>query len=268
VPAERLSSSTSFQLMGVLHLLPLPGAPSPSPGLEAVEARAIADAQTLVAGGISKAIIENLGDAPFTGGRVGPETIAMMTRIALAVRREVPELSLGVNILRNDGLAALAVAAVVDASFIRVNVLAGASWTDQGLIEGRARDILLMRRRLAQDGLGAIQIAADIRVKHGAPAGESDRVRLAHDTAGRGGADMLIVTGAATGAPTELDDLAKVREAGGVPVWVGSGVTVHTMPSVRALADGAIVGTALHDRADIRAPLSAQRVRAIVEAAG
>jgi len=267
VPAEPDATPHRFDLMGVLHLLPLPGAPTPSPGLEAVEARAVADARTLVAGGIHTAIIENLGDAPFTGGRVGPETVAMMTRIAATVRREVPALHLGVNVLRNDALAALSIAAAVGARFVRVNVLSGASWTDQGLIEGRARDLLLLRRRLKHDGIPSIAIAADIRVKHGTPAGEADRVRLAHDTAGRGGADVLIVTGAATGAPTELSDIAAVRQAGGVPVWVGSGVTQGSIATVRRSADGAVVGTALHDNADIRAPLCQARVEAMVAAA-
>lgn len=266
MPAERESFPRAFELIGVLHLLPLPGAPTASPGLRAVEARAIADAETLVRGGVSAAIIENLGDAPFTGGRVGPDTVAMMTRIAMSVRRAVPELRLGVNVLRNDGLAALAIAAAVEAEFVRVNVLAGASWTDQGLIEGRARDLLMLRRRLRHDGVDSICIAADIHVKHGTPAGEANRVRLAQDTAGRGGADVLIVTGAATGAPTDIGELSVLRAAARVPVWVGSGITVATMPEVRAAADGAIVGTALHEGGDIRAPLSLQRVRAVVDA--
>ncbi len=59
-------------LVGVLHLLPLPGAPSPGPGLEAVEARALADLRALVDGGADGVILENFGDAPFAKDRVPP----------------------------------------------------------------------------------------------------------------------------------------------------------------------------------------------------
>ena len=256
----------SPKLIGVLHLMPLPGAPVRGPGLVEVERRAVADARTLVEGGIRSAILENLGDAPFTGGRVGPDVVAAMTRIALAVRREVPSLELGINVLRNDALAALAIAAAVDAAFIRVNILSGASWTDQGLIEGAARELLLLRRRLQQDGSGLISIAADICVKHGVPAGENRLVHAARDTAGRGGADVLIVSGAATGAPTDLSELAAVRQAGRVPVWVGSGVTLNTAAATATVADGAVVGTALHTDADTHKPLCVDRVRAMVAA--
>ena len=50
------------RLIGVLHLLPLPGAPTPSPGLLEVEERAVADAQVLWSGGFRAAILENLGE--------------------------------------------------------------------------------------------------------------------------------------------------------------------------------------------------------------
>ncbi len=253
-------------LIGVLHLLPLPGAPSPSPGLAAVVERAVADAQALWRGGVRWAIVENMGDAPFSGESVGPEVVAAMTCAALAVRRAVPDLGLGINVLRNDGCAALAIASVVHAPFIRVNVLSGATWTDQGLIQSRARELLLLRRRLRADGMPAVRVAADICVKHGVPAGEANPIRAAHDTAGRGGADVLIVTGAATGASTPLDDIPEIRRAGGVPVWVGSGVTVETAAETARAADGAIVGTALHRDADVSQPLCRDRVAAMVDA--
>lgn len=262
-------SESSFEVIGVLHLLPLPGAPRPSPGLTAVVERAVADARALATGGVRSAILENLGDAPFTGGRVSADVVAAMTRIALAVRQEVPEIDLGINVLRNDPLAALGIAAAVEASFIRVNVLSGATWTDQGLITGTARELLLARRRLVADGVAPVKIAADVQVKHGAPAGESRLELLAHDTAGRGGADVLIVTGSATGSATALEDVRTTVEAApGTPVWVGSGVTAQSVADVRrAGAAAAIVGTWLHEGGVIEAPLCAHRTAQLIEAA-
>jgi hypothetical protein len=79
-------------------------------------------------------------------------TIAAMTSCALAVREACPQLPLGINVLRNDAAAALAIAVAVGASCVRVNVLSGARVTDQGVIEGRAAELLRLRRTLAGEG--------------------------------------------------------------------------------------------------------------------
>ncbi len=155
------------RFIGVVHLPPLPGGPRPSPGLDAVIERAVADAETLARGGADGLVVENLGDAPFAAEQVDPYTIAAMTRAVAAVRVAVPTLELGVNVLRNDAAAALSIAAATDASFIRINVHIGAMVTDQGLIQGQARETLLLRRRLAAE----VKIVADVLVKHASPLG-------------------------------------------------------------------------------------------------
>lgn len=255
----------TFSLMGVVHLLPLPGAPSGSPGLEAVMSRALHDATALREGGIEAAVIENFGDAPFVGGRVDPHVPAMMAVIGARIRAETG-LKLGINVLRNDAAAAVAVAAGCGASFVRVNVHVGAAWTDQGLIQGQAYQTLRYRRELGADA-GHIQIAADVLVKHAAPAGVSAIEEVAKETALRGHADVLIVTGARTGGATALRDVERVRQAVPErPVWVGSGVTASTIAGVRAVASGAIVGTWLHRDSELSAPLDVERVRRLVGA--
>ncbi len=78
--------------------------------------------------------MENFGDAPFfSRAACRPETVAAMAVLADEARR-ASGLPLGVNVLRNDGLSALAVAAATGARFVRVNVLVGARVTDQGVI--------------------------------------------------------------------------------------------------------------------------------------
>lgn len=262
----------TFELFGVLHLLPLPGGPRPSPGLEAVAARAVADARALLQGGIRKAIVENLGDAPFTGGAVDPHVVSCLTAVALRVREAVgEELFLGVNVLRNDVHGALACALACGAGLVRANVLVGSSWTDQGLIEGRAHEVLRYRRALGlapdQRVAGGVRIAADVFVKHGSPAGGRSLVHVARDTAGRGGADVLIVTGEGTGSPCSPQDLALVANAvPDTPVWVGSGVNEDSMGAWSEVAQGAIVGTALHGDGCLEAPIDARRVERVVAA--
>ncbi|MFW6206114.1 MAG: BtpA/SgcQ family protein, partial [Gemmatimonadota bacterium] len=135
-------------IIGVLHLPPLPGAPGWGGSMGAVLDRARSDARALDAGGVGAGgvdalLVENYGDHPFHR-TVGPGTVAAMTAVVLAVREE-SDLPVGVNVLRNDAAAALAVAAAAGAAFIRVNVHTGGMYTDQGWIEGRAADTLRLR---------------------------------------------------------------------------------------------------------------------------
>src|SRR5690606_19771106 len=171
-----------------------------------------------------------------------------------AVKEAAPGLRLGVNVLRNDALSALSVAAAIGAGFIRVNVHSGAMITDQGLIEGRARETLLERARLA----APVAIAADVLVKHAVPLGDVRLEDAARDTWERGLVDALIVTGAGTGRPTAPDDVARVRRAlPQAPVWVGSGATPETVAALDP--DGFVVGTWLHRDADLGAPVDVDR---------
>jgi membrane complex biogenesis BtpA family protein len=241
-------------LVGMVHLLPLPGGPGPSPGLDAVLARAEADASALLAGGADGIIVENFGDAPFERTEVEPFTVAAITRAALQIRRAAPELPLGINVLRNDARAAIAIAAACEAAFVRVNVLTGAMVTDQGIIQGDARSLLMDRRRLGTPA----RIAADVLVKHAVPLGSPSLEDVARDTCLRGGADALIVSGSGTGRPLDPSRIATLRKIlPTVPVWAGSGVTPERVPPV----DVAIVGTWLHENADLALPLDPERVR-------
>ena len=131
-------------LIGVVHLLPLPGSPRFRGGFQPILDRAVADAVAYEKGGASAVIIENFGDVPFTAGSVAPETIAAMARAGAAVRAAI-QLPIGYNVLRNDARAALGLAAACDGSFIRVNVHTGAMLTDQGIIQGNAYETVRTR---------------------------------------------------------------------------------------------------------------------------
>ncbi len=259
-----MAESQQFFVAGVLHLPPLPGAPACKQGFQAVLDHAIRDADALVAGGIRAVVIENFGDAPFFASSVPPHVSAMMAVVGSRVRAMFDDL--GINVLRNDGHAALGVAAAVQADFVRVNVFTGAAWTDQGLIQGQAAELTRYRSLLGQQ---ATAIMADVKVKHAVPAGTSCIETLAREAIGRGGADGLIVTGSGTGHSTDLDDVRRVKDvAGNRPVWVGSGTTPETIGAIRDCADGVIVGTVLHRKGDIQAPIDVDRVRSITEQMG
>jgi len=228
-------------LVGVIHLRALPESPRYDGHLAAVIASAERDARALVAAGFDGIMVENFGDAPFVPGRVAPVTVAAMTACALAVRAAAPGLALGINVLRNDAEAALAVAVAASAEMIRVNVHTGARVTDQGLIEGRAHLTLRQRRAL---GAERVALFCDVDVKHSAALAPRPIGEEAHDLAGRGLADAVLVTGSGTGRGAAREDLAAVLAAVYVPVLVASGVTVETLADVQA-AHGVIVGSCL-----------------------
>ena len=236
-------STTSARLVGVIHLPALPGSPRAGVPMADMAAAAAHDARALAEAGFDRVMIENFGDAPFFAGRVPPVTVAAMTACATAVRQACPGLALGVNVLRNDAESALAIAAVVGATCIRVNVHTGARVTDQGLIEGRAAETLRARRALGAD---AVAIWADVDVKHSAPLAPRDVAREADDLVGRGLADAVLVTGEGTGRGVDLEKLRHVRRAvPSAPLLVASGVTVEGLPALVGLCDGVVVGSTL-----------------------
>ncbi len=252
-------------LIGVIHLPALPGAPRYGGDFSRVVESAVRDAGTLAEAGFDAVLVENFGDAPFFRGRVPTETVATMAVVADAVRR-ASGLPLGVNVLRNDGEAALAVAVAAGARFVRVNVLVGARVTDQGVIEGAAAELLRTRARLAA---GGILLVADVDVKHSAPLGASDVAEEALEAVERALADVLVVTGARTGSEADHATLAAVRAAvPGTPVWLGSGARTDTLAAWLAQVDGVIVGSALRIDGRAGGPVDPARAMEFATARG
>ena len=159
----------------------------------------------------------------------------------------------GVNVLRNDALSALAIAAATGAAFIRVNIHTGAAVTDQGIIEGDAYTTLRKRAALAPHVL----IFADHLVKHATPMGEASP----KDLRLRGLADAIIVTGTETGAAADPSRLRELRALVDAPLLVGSGLTAENAHQFTD-ADGAIVGTSIKTNGRV----DAAKVDAVVRA--
>lgn len=247
-------------VIGVLHLPALPGSPNANEPIERITERATEEARILVETGFDGVIIENFGDAPFFAERVPPHTIAGMTVVARAVRQAV-DVPVGINVLRNDACAALAIAHATDSSFVRINVLSGVYATDQGMIEGRAAEVLRFRRRIGSSAA----IFADIHVKHATPISQPDVILAAEETAGRGGADALILTGSTTGRPADFEQVRRVRDAvPGHPILIGSGITPDSIAAALQGADGVIVGTALKIDGEITNRIDPERAKTLV----
>lgn len=251
------------RLIGMVHLGPLPG----SPGFESLDdvlASAASDARILQEAGLDAVVVENLGDIPYYADDVPKVTVAAMTR-AITEVAGATSLPVGVNVLRNDAVAALAVAAATGAAFIRVNVLAGVMYTDQGLITGRAAELARARRAWAPD----VAIYADVFVKHAVPPAGASLERAAEDLVERAAADALIVSGPATGEQPEHGALESVRAAApDTPLLVGSGADAGNVAALLSVADGVIVGTSLKVGRVSSGPVDPESARSFVAAAG
>ncbi|MCB9673970.1 MAG: BtpA/SgcQ family protein [Alphaproteobacteria bacterium] len=247
--------------VGMVHLLPLPGAPRWAGDVQAVLDAASRDAERLLEGGCDALLVENMGDNPWLKGGVPPWTVAAMTRaVERVVSLGVPT---GVQVLAAANAEALGIAMATGAAFVRVEGFAYAHVADEGWVDACAGPLLRQRASLGAD----VAIWADVHKKHSAHAvtGDLSLEDLAHGTA-FAGADVLIATGTSTGEPTDPAHVSAMKSAG-IPVAVGSGVTPENVGGVRS-ADALIVGSWLKEGGDWRAPVDVARVRRLRAAIG
>ncbi len=219
----------------------------------------------LAGAGFDAVMIENMHDAPYLRREVGPEIVAAMTAIAGAVRAAVG-CSVGIQVLAGANRAALAVAQAAGLQYIRAEGFVFAAVADEGVLdEADAGPLLRYRRSIGATG---VRILADVKKKHSAHAITADvdlgeTVRAAEFF----GADGVIVTGVATGRPTNIEDLRAAREATELPIIVGSGATPESMRSLFEHADAVIVGSWFKKDGNWRHAPDPARVARLVEAA-
>ncbi|MER9758164.1 BtpA/SgcQ family protein [Mesorhizobium sp. M0166] len=234
-------------VIGVVHLAPLPGAPRyDGEVIEAIYQRGLDDAKAYLDGGCDGVIVENHGDIPFAKpDDIGPETAAYMAVVSDRIRRELGR-PIGINVLANAAIPALAIASAAGAGFVRVNQWANAYVANEGFVEGESGRAARYRARLRANG---IRIFADAHVKHGAHAIVADRPveELVKDLVFFD-ADAIIATGQRTGHAADLGYISMIKQAAGLPTLVGSGVTPGNAKDILAIVDGVIIASALkHD---------------------
>ncbi len=228
-------------IIGMVHVAALPGTPRHKLLVDRIVEEAVEEARLLAAAGFDGVLIENMHDVPYLRRDVGPEVVACMTRIATEVRTAV-KVRVGIQILAGANAASLAVAHATGLDFIRAEGFVFASIADEGLIaDADAGPLLRYRRAIGAD---QVKVFADIKKKHSAHAITAD-VSIAETASGAEffGADGVVVTGASTSDPADLDDLRRVRGSVDIPVFVGSGATPEQLPALFAQAEVVIVGS-------------------------
>lgn len=257
--------SVKKPIIGMVHSLPLPGSPKfKHYRLEDVYDYAIGEALKLKEGGVDGLLIENAGDIPFVKSEyLGPETAACIAVIGERIRRAVPDLPIGVNIVANAAKHSIAATKAFGGNFVRVNQWANAYIANEGFVEGAAGVALRYRSMIGADD---IKILADVHVKHGSHAIVADRpiAEQATDVAFFD-ADALIATGFRTGDPTRPEEINTIREGSSLPVLIGSGINSENCQRLLRIADGAILGVSVKNPHSMAAPTDPEALRIFMD---
>ena len=253
-------------VIGVVHVHALPGTPHNQRPLNDIVAVAREEARQMEQAGLDAIIIENMHDRPYLLREVGPEIVAGMTAVGLAVRETV-SLPIGVQVLAGANRHALAVAQACGAGFVRVEGFVFAHVADEGIM-GRADAGELLRYR-KQIGAEHVAVLADIKKKHSSHAVTAD-VDLAETARAAEffGADGVIITGMATGRAADPADATAARQAVSLPVLIGSGITADNLADYWNSAKAFIVGSYIKRDGVWSNPVDSDRLRRLMQADG
>lgn len=251
-------------IIGMVHLLPLPGAPAYEGWpIDTIVEHAVGEARVYEENGVDGVIVENMWDLPYYSGapRIPPEEVAAHAVAAREVVKSV-RVPVGITVIHNGGRVALGIAKAAGARFVRVCLYTGAAVWDTGELDhGVAAELLRLRRYLyAED----IKLFADVVKKHSVTFPGID---LATHTRWSDFylADAVIVTGRITGEPPLPEDVKLAKEVvGDTPVIVGSGLTPENAEKLLKYADGAIVGTYFKVNGVTQNPVDPERVRRLM----
>lgn len=226
-------------VIAMCHLPALPGDPGydKAGGMAAIVDHAQREIAALQAGGVDGILISNEFSLPYLT-HTEPVTAIAMARIIgqLASQIDVP---FGVNVLW-DARASIDLAVATGATFVR-EVFSGVYASDYGTWDTDVGHTA--RHRTAVSG-EAVRLLFNVVPEGASYLAARDLGQIVRSTVFNCLPDGLCVSGLTAGAPADVPALRIVKDnAGGVPVFVNTGVRPQTAPASLAIADAAIVGT-------------------------
>jgi membrane complex biogenesis BtpA family protein len=226
-------------VIAALHLPPFQSSLNPkAQPVPGITDYALRNAEKAARAGVRALYIQDLGDYPWAP-TIQPQTVAVLSVVAAALRHEFPDLILGVCTMSHGAREPLAIAQASGAHFVRLKVYIGAMVKAEGVIEGNAHEAISYR---SQIGGEEIAILADVYDRTGVPLGGPALKDAATQAAVFGRADGLILTGSSFDESLEM--LSEVKSLDlGVPLLLGGGAKKDNIPDALAIADGAIVSS-------------------------
>ena len=197
----------------------------------------LSNARVFSEGGIKAVKIQ---DETRERDRAAPQTIARMSALGRAFRKEFPAMQLGIIVQAHDGIAPLAIADAADAHFVRLKIFVGAAINAEGTRNALSVEATRYRRNI---GRPDISIYADVHDRTCMPI-----TPVAHETAALWaesmGADGIVITGSSFS-----DTIARVvaARAAGVkcPILIGGGINADNVAAALKAADAVVVSTSL-----------------------
>jgi membrane complex biogenesis BtpA family protein len=249
-------------MIGMVHTLPLPGAPlyDPAGGMRRIIDHARTEAQVLADAGFHALLYCNEADMPWQT-RLEAETVAAMTAVVVEVQATVG-LPFGINLLI-DPAASIAVAHATGAGFVRAFVTGGYAG-DMGILDTDGAGVL---RRRSAIGARQVRVLANITAGFSAALAERPIEDAAKGAVFVGLADAVVVNAAAAGVPVALETVERVAAAvPDTPVVVGTGAAEHNVGALMAAADAFIVGSSIKRDGKTLNPVDPARARAFMAA--
>ncbi|XP_075529841.1 uncharacterized protein F13E9.13, mitochondrial isoform X4 [Dermacentor variabilis] len=241
----------------------MPGTPFNKMKCSQIVDTACEEAEVYKKCGVDGVLVENMFDIPYVKpNQAGPELTAFMARVCTEVKRILPSLPCGVQILAGNNKSALAVAAAAGFQFVRAEGFVFGHVADEGIMESCAGELLRYRRTIdAQD----ILVFADIKKKHCSHAITSDiSVLETMKAAEFFQCDGVILTGGATGLPPSVAELQEGKAEATVPILLGSGIRESNIQDFFA-ADAVIVGSSFKHGNAWSGTLNGLQVQAFME---
>jgi predicted TIM-barrel enzyme len=222
-------------VVAALHLPDLAIGPRRSPAW--IEDYVLANARVFAEAGVPALKLQDQTRAP---GEASVATVALMASLGRLLRREFPELRLGIIVQAHDAQAPIAIAHAVGACFVRLKVYVAAALGAEGPKHGLG--VVARNYRAALPAPG-VAILADVFDRTSVPLANIPPERAAL-WAEALGADGLVLTGA-----DFADSLARIRSArtAGVkaPILLGGGVTDANVAEALSVAQGVVVSSSL-----------------------
>jgi len=250
-------------LAAMIAVRALPGAPLYDGNDDRIVSQAISDLEIYKSAGVDSVSLENCHDVPYIQPPIGVEAVRVLTAVAHEIRRRFDK-PVGIQILEAANEEALEVACRADLDYLRVEGYCFAHVGGAGIIQGSAGKLLRLRK---ERGCEHIKVFADVKKKHCAHALTGD-LRLAEviKQTELFLADGIVITGPFTGVEPEVEDLEKAKNATGLPIVIGSGMTAENVNRYFPLADGFIVGSTFRKHGKYLEELDPERLAGFISA--
>lgn len=205
--------------------------------IEEIEEYCLREAEMIYKNKFDGFILQNMNDMPIKQ-QSNFQTVAYMTRIACTLKREYPDLLMGI-LVNWDGVASLTVAEASKADFVRVEHLyTGVNVTSCGLLQAQCVDIIDLKMKLNSN----IPVFADIYEVHGTPIGRKSYGDAAWEAVHEAFADGLFASGKNTKESLQIIDEIK-QKVPEVPVLLGGGATGDNISELLNQYDGVSIAT-------------------------